>query len=140
MNKVLFDTDVLLDALDPSRPESDDVCAAFECCSGINELTAFGMVCALSLKDVYRVFAASHGEDLAREAVWHLTGILAIVPISAEECLTALESNEPDFEDGIIRACAELNGCDFIVTRRKQSFAKSKVRSVTASEFMAIIG
>lgn len=45
-------------------------------------------------------------------------------------------SNEPVFEDGLIRACAELNGADFIITRGKDAFAKSKVRSVTAAEYL----
>ena len=50
----------------------------------------------------------------------------------------ALNSDEPDFEDGIIRACAELNGADFIITRDKAAFAHSKVRSVTAAEYLEI--
>ena len=50
----------------------------------------------------------------------------------------ALNSGEPDFEDGIVRACAELNRADFIITRDKATFAHSKVRSVTASEYLEI--
>lgn len=66
----------------------------------------------------------------------NLLGLVAVAPVSAEECDRSLRSNEPDFEDGLIRACAELNGADFIVTRDRDAFAGGKVRSVTAKEFL----
>ena len=53
-----------------------------------------------------------------------------------EECDRSLKSNEPDFEDGLVRACAELNGADFIITRDEDAFVGSKVKSVTAKEFL----
>ena len=71
-----------------------------------------------------------------RKAVEWLTKLLAIGPIGAEECLDALGSNEPDFEDGLIRSCAELNDVDFIISRDKDAFAGSTVRCVTAREYL----
>ena len=65
-------------------------------------------------------------------------GLLVIAPVDAEVCDLALNSNEPDFEAGIIRACAELNDADFIITRDKAAFANSKVRSVDAAEYLQI--
>ena len=50
----------------------------------------------------------------------------------------SLESNEPDFEDGLIRACAELNDMDFIITRDEAAFRKSTVRAVDCAEFLSI--
>ena len=75
-------------------------------------------------------------EAIAREALENLLGLVAVAPVSAEECDRSLRSNEPDFEDGLIRACAELNGADFIITRDKDAFVGSKVKSVTAKEFL----
>lgn len=139
MHRVIFDTDVLLDALDPKRPESDEVCQALEKCSGYSGTGIFGMACALSLKDVYCVFSRMHDAQAAREAIRHITKLLAIVPTSAEECLMALDLNEPDFENAIVRAAAELNDADFIITRNKAAYGTSKVRSVTAYEFIQIV-
>jgi hypothetical protein len=65
-------------------------------------------------------------------------GLLQVAPVDAETCTKALGSDEPDFEHGIIRACAELNDVDFIVTRDKDAFAHSKVRSVTAAQYLEI--
>ena len=46
--------------------------------------------------------------------------------------------NEPDFEDDLVRAVAELEGADFIITRDSAAFAKSKVKSVTAAEYLEL--
>ena len=96
------------------------------------------MACGLSLKDVYYIATRAHGAVWARMAVRHLMGLLVIAPDDAEVFDRALNSGEPDFEDGIVRACAELNDADFIITRDGAAFANSPVRSVTAGEYLRI--
>lgn len=135
MCRLLVDTNILVDSLDPTRPNCTEARELIDRCSGWGE---FGMVCSLSLKDVYYLACKAYGRVAARKVVGQLMGILAIAPVDAEVCDKALRSDEPDFEDGLIRACAELNGADFIVTRDAAAFAHSKVRSVTAAEYLEI--
>ena len=135
-NRLLFDTNVLLDAVMPGRPQHDEALRVIGLCNGGGDL---GMACPLSLKDAYYVLEREYDEPTARKAIDHLTGLLAICPVSGEECDMSLRSNEPDFEDGLIRAVAELEGADFIITRDAGAFAKSKVRSVTAREYLEIV-
>ena len=89
--------------------------------------------------DVYYVAAKLRGEPWARDAVSKLMGLLVVAPVDAEVLDEAIRSNEPDFEDGIVRACAELNEADFIITRDRSAFAKSRVRAVSASEYLEIV-
>lgn len=135
-NRLLFDTNALLDAVMPGRPQHDEVLRVIRRCNGEGDL---GMVCPLSLKDAYYVLEREYDEPTARRAIEFLTGLLVICPVSAEECDMSLRSNEPDFEDGLVRAVAELEGADFIVTRDTGAFSKSKVRSVSASEYLDIV-
>lgn len=135
MCRLLVDTNILIDAWISEREGSDDACEVLNLCNGNGE---FGMVCALSLKDVYYILSKHYGKDSALRAVRNLMSLLVIAPVDAEVCDMALNSNEPDFEDGIIRACAELNGADFIITRDAAAFANSKIRSVTATEYLRI--
>ncbi len=135
MCRLMIDTNILLDTLDSRRPESQAAREVIDRCNGWGE---FGMACALSLKDVYYISKKARNETWARSAVGKLMGLVVVAPVDGEVCDGALRSNEPDFEDGIIRACAELNGADFIITRDKDAFANSKIRSVTASEYLAI--
>ena len=135
MCRLLVDTNVMLDAVLSGRPGTYAAREVINLCNGNGE---FGMACALSFKDVYYIAAKIHGESWARNAVRNLMGLLVIASVDAEVLDEAMRSNEPDFEDGIVRAAAELNGADFIITRDKAAFAKSKVRAVSASEYLEI--
>jgi predicted nucleic acid-binding protein len=135
MCRLLLDTNILLDAILSNREHSSEAQALIDSCCGWGDL---GMTCCLSLKDTYYIATRVHGKTWAREAVGRLMDLLPVAPVDAETCARALGSDEPDFEDGIIRACAELNDVDFIVTRDKDAFAHSKVRSVTAAQYLEI--
>ena len=137
MYRLLLDTNVLLDAIEPGRPESNEACKVLERCNGAGDM---GMACAMSLKDVYSVICKLRGEALARECVHMLMGLVVVAPTGAEEVDLAMRSNEPDFEDGLVRATAELNGVDFIITRDRSAFANTKVRSVSAAQYLKIVG
>lgn len=133
MYRLLFDTNVLLDAVLPGRPERTETHEVLSLCNGGGDL---GIACSLSLKDVYYIVSKRYDEHTARQAVEWLTKLLVIGPVSAEECLDALASNEPDYEDGLVRSCAELNDADFIITRDVDAFAGSPVRSLTSREYL----
>ena len=137
MYRLLLDTNVLLDAMEPGRPESNEACKVLERCNGGGDM---GMACAMSLKDVYYVLYKLRGEALAREGVHMLMGLVVVAPTGAEEVDLAMRSNEPDFEDGLVRATAELNDVDFIITRNQSAFANTKVRSVSAAQYLKIVG
>ena len=135
MCRLMIDTSILMDVIDITRPQHNQARDLFDRCNGWGD---FGMACALSFKDVYYLASKQYGQQTARNIVKQLMGLLVIAPVDAEVCDLALNSNEPDFEDGIIRACAELNDADFIITRDKAAFANSKVRSVDAAEYLQI--
>lgn len=136
MHRLLLDTNVLLDCVDPRRASHDDALQLIARCNGGG---AMGIASSLSLKDVYFIMEKLYGEQSAREAVRVLADLVIIGPIGAEETLLALDSNEPDFEDGLVRACAELNDVDFIISRDQKAFRKTTIRKVTASEYLAIV-
>lgn len=133
MYRILLDTNILLDSIIPNRPQHDEALALLKWCNGSGD---YGFAAATSFNDAYYVLCRAYSEAIAREALENLLSLVAVAPVSAEECDRSLRSNEPDFEDGLIRACAELNGADFIVTRGRDAFAGGKVRSVTAKEFL----
>ena len=65
-------------------------------------------------------------------------GLVVIAPMGPEDCDVSLRSDEPDFEDGLVRACAELNGIDFILTRDAKAFDHSTVRAVNCAKYLEI--
>lgn len=132
MYRLLIDTNILLDSLISNRPEHKEALKLLKWC---NKSGDYGFAAATSFNDVYYILRKTYGEPLAREAVSKLMECVAIAPASAEECHLSVSSNEPDFEDGLIRACAELNDVDFIITRDNKAFQGTKIKSVTASRF-----
>lgn len=133
MYRILLDTNILLDSVIPNRPQHDEALALLRWCNGSGD---YGFAAATSFNDAYYILCRAYSEAIAHEALENLLGLVAVAPVSAEECDRSLRSNEPDFEDGLVRACAELNGADFIITRDEDAFVGSKVKSVTAKEFL----
>ena len=136
MHRLLLDTNILLDCVDPRRAFHGDALRLLAQCNGGGDI---GLASSHSLKDVYYVMSKLYGEPSAREAVRALADLVVVGPVGVEETLMALDSNEPDFEDGLVRAFAELNEADFIVSRDQEAFRKSRVRKVSAAEYLDVV-
>ena len=133
--RLMFDTNVLLDALNSLRSQSKEALEVLRLC---NTGEAMGMVSPGSLKDIYSILTKQFDEVHARKAVRALMGLLVILPLEAKACIGAIRSSEPDFEDGLVRAAAELSDVDFILTRDAAAFRTSTIRSVTCAEYLEI--
>lgn len=135
-HRVLFDTNTLIDAVNSTRAHSEAACRALEYCNGGGDM---GIVSPSSLNDAYYVLRKQYGEPWARKAIKLLLDLLVVLPFGPEECIISADSDEPDFEDGMIRAAAELNDVDFILTRDGKAFNHSTVRSITCETYLEII-
>ena len=51
----------------------------------------------------------------------------------------ALCSNEPDYEDALVRAAAENVRCDYIVSRDEKAFRASCCKRVDARQALALL-
>ena len=76
------------------------------------------------------------GEPAARSFISSALDAFETVPVDELVCRSAAKSNEPDFEDGIVRACAENAHADFIISRNAAAFRRSKIKRVTAREYL----
>ena len=135
-HRLLIDTNTLLDAVIPERPQSQEACRVLAECNGGGDI---GLACSLSLRDVYYVLERFYDREAARKLVASLMDLVVIAPVGAEECEMSMRGNEPDFEDGLGRAAAELNDIDFIITRDAAAFKRCRIRSLTAGEYLEIV-
>ena len=133
---VLLDTNILIDAAVPGREQH--VFASM-----LEEEAAYGglkvYVAATSLKDAYFLIKAETDEAFAREYIQCLLRLYSPAPVDAFVCEQAAYSNEPDFEDGIIRACAESVGADYIISRNLKAFKHSTVKRLNAQEYIETV-
>ena len=133
--RLLLDTNILLDFMDPARPESNVAVEVFRrCIRGTHE----GFICATSLKDMYYIARKHLGEQAARDFYRAFLAAFTVLGVDDTVCRMALDSNEPDIEDAIVRVLAEENDIDFILTRDAEAFRASTVRSLSAAAFLRL--
>jgi predicted nucleic acid-binding protein len=133
----MLDTNILIDAYDSAREWHSEVKTLVD-----NSITAGHeiYVATLSCKDAYFVLGRICGEPAARRSVQNVFLTMELLPVDSKTTYEGFHSTEPDFEDGIIRACAELNHIDFLVTRDERAFKGIKTQKVTPVQMLAICG
>ncbi len=131
--RLLVDTNILLDA---AMAERDGWAAATLLMDEFVYEEAVGYVSALSLKDVYYVLTKYADESAAREFVLAVMDLFEVVGVDGALCRLAALSNEPDLEDGIIRACAESIPVDLIISRDEKAFVRSPLKRLTAQDYL----
>lgn len=137
MIKLLLDTNFLLDLLVVDRPGSDEAAIVARM---IDNGRFEAAVSAGSLKDVYYVGCKYADESVVRGMIEAFMDAYSALAVDDTVCRIALKSNEPDFEDGVIRAIAETAEVDVIVTRDTAAFAQSLVRSMPADVLLKAVG
>ena len=131
-DRVLIDTNVILDLIDAGRPCHDDAIALFS-----NDDIDICVVVS-SLKDTYYVLRKIYQDERrARVDVATVMGAVTVLDLTAYDASVAIDSDEPDFEDGLVRSVAESNEVDLILTRDAAAFGKSCVKKLTPQEFVA---
>ncbi len=133
--KLLLDTNILLDI---AICERSNWGAATLLIDEFAFGNAEGYVSALSLKDVYYILTKYTNEASARDFVKAIADAFVVLPVDEALCRLAILSDEPDFEDGLIRACAENASVDFIISRDSDAFASSSIRRLSAQEYLEL--
>lgn len=95
---------------------------------------------AASVNELYYVLMHNARKDLrladpdARRAIEAFCGLVKLADVTAPVVHEALSSDEPDYEDAVVRAVAERCACDAIVTSDRKAFANSFVKSLTPAQ------
>lgn len=133
MAQYLFDVNAQLYWLSVTSPFHEEV-AVFvrECVRNDDAL----LVSASSLNETYYVLHSSLGYscEQARDALRDISSVFDFADVTGEVVSSAIESDEPDYEDAVVRAAAEANECDAIISYDKRAFKKSPVPRFDARE------
>jgi len=113
MMKVVFDTNVILDAA-MGRPGSEEAQSLIQ---AVISGKIVGIVTANSITDIHYIIRKRASEEAARTAVYNTLTIFETVPVDAEACMEALNLSMSDFEDAVLAVCAKAAGAKYIVTR-----------------------
>ena len=61
---------------------------------------------------------------------------MEVLAVDSRVVYEGFHGEEPDFEDGIIGTCVDLNKMDFLVTRDAKAFKRIKTRTVSPTELL----
>lgn len=137
MNKVLIDTNIWVDVI-LERPafcaESRGVLMAC-----IEEDVPM-LIAATSLKDVFYFAAKSAGAEAGYRAVELIMQLADPAQVDAIVCEKTITLERPNFEDGIVAACALAEQADAIVTRDEKAFHDLDIERYTPEQFWKKLG
>lgn len=137
MNSVLVDTNVWVDIV-LKRPDffEESMGSVMACIEeGVRML-----VVGTSVKDVFYWAEKSAGADAGYRALDLLFDIAEVAPVDAPVCKRALSLERPDYEDGTVAACAEVEQVDAIVSRDAAAFNEAAVPKFSPQELLAHLG
>ena len=135
--KVLFDTNVILDAFLEREPFYENAATLLRAI-GKDEIEAF--VSATSVKDVYYLMSIkTKDREGALEVVKELLKIMTICDVNRNVLEKAIELGFKDFEDAIQVTSAIPHGLDSIVTRNLKDFKGSPILAIPPEILIAQI-
>jgi predicted nucleic acid-binding protein len=119
MDKLFFDTNVLLDVLEQRAPWFPD---ATDCLSRVRRGQAKGAMTGLSLSDIAYIQKSAPPATLT-DTFKRLRDFLDIAPLTGETVDDALVRGLPDIEDAFQLASAIAWGASHLLTRNLKDFS-----------------
>ena len=137
MDKVLIDTDVILDFFFDRQPFAEYASQVIGLCESDK---IKGFVTPVIYSNVYYLLRQTASHDKVIENLKQLLMITDVLLMDKEVVINALNSGFKDFEDGLQNFAAMKNGeIDVILTRNLKDFNKSEIGVLTPESYIKSI-
>ncbi len=134
MDKVLIDTDVLLDFFFDRKPFEKYATEVLNLCE---EKKLIGFTTPVIISNVYYLLRKTAKHDIIVEKIKQLLHIIEVIKIDKDVVLNALNSKFKDFEDALQNFSATENGeIKIILTRNIKDFKNSKLAILTPETYL----
>lgn len=134
MNKVLIDTDVILDFFFDRQPFSDFAATII---SRIENKEMEGFVTPVICSNVYYLLRQTAKHEKVIEKITQLLKIVDVLRMDKPVVIAALSSEFNDFEDALQNFAAIQQGdIKVILTRNIKDYKKSKIGVMTPEDFI----
>ena len=135
-SRILFDTNVVLDALLEREPFVEDAALLVE---AVVQRQVTGLLCATTLTTIDYLLGRERNRHVARKAVLQLLATFEVASVGRSELEGAVASSFDDFEDAVLHEAARTAAADAIVTRNSEDFAPATVAVYTPAELRAAL-
>ncbi len=136
VNKILIDTNVLLDYLLEREPFFEDAKEVILSCT---DGKVKGCIAAHSIPDMFFILRKDYDAKERREVLLNLCKIFDIEGIDKAKLISGLANeNFSDFEDCLQTECAKAYGADYIVTRNVADYLVSDVKAIEPKDYLKL--
>ena len=137
MDKVLIDTDVILDFFFDRQPFAEYASQVIGLCE-TNKI--IGYVTPVICSNVYYLLRQTARHDKVIDHLKQLLMIIDVLMMDKEVVNNALNSGFKDFEDGLQNFAAMKNGkIDVILTRNLKDYSRSEIGVLTPESYIKSI-
>ncbi len=136
VNKILIDTNVLLDYLLEREPFFEDAKKIILACT---EGEVKGCIAAHSISNMFFILRKDYNEKERREVLLNLCKIFDVEGIDKAKIMSGLANGDfSDFEDCLQMECAKSYGADYIVTRNVSDYVTSEVNAIEPKKYLEL--
>ncbi len=136
VNKILIDTNVLLDYLLEREPFFEDAKEIMVSCT---EGKIKGCIAAHSIPNMFFILRKDYNAKERREVLLNLCKIFDVEGIDKAKLLAGLSNEDfTDFEDCLQMECAKSYGADYIVTRNVNDYLVSDVKVIEPKDYLKL--
>lgn len=136
VNKILIDTNVLLDYLLEREPFFDDAKKIMVLCT---DGKAKGCIAAHSISNMFFILRKDFNAKERREVLFNLCSIFDVEGIDKTKLLSGLANEDfSDFEDCLQMECAKAYGADYIVTRNVADYPTSEIKAIMPKDYLGL--
>ena len=136
MNKVLIDTNIILDIALERRPFFKDATDLFKELEN-KEISSF--VTATTITDIYYILRKSKSHSDIIAFLRDFFEYIEIAGVDKHIIINALNSNIKDFEDAVQIESAIGQNIRTVITRNKDDFKKSGLKIYYPTEFIMLL-
>jgi predicted nucleic acid-binding protein len=136
VRRILVDLNVLLDVLLERRQFAAPAVALWAL---VERRRVEGWMPAHGVTTIFYLVAKARDRETARSVVGDLLSVFRVAPIDEAILRRAATLDLAYFEDAVSAACAEAVGCEAIVTRDSDGFARSPVPAIEPLVALATI-
>ena len=136
VNKILIDTNVLLDYLLERESFFEDAKeVVLSCVDG----KAKGCIAAHSIPNMFFILRKDYSAKERREILSTLCSIFDVEGIDKAKLLSGLANEDfTDFEDCLQMECAKSYGADYIVTRNVADYSVSEIKAIEPKDYLKL--
>lgn len=137
MDKVLIDTDVILDFLFDRKPFSEDAAQILSWCENSK---IQGFVTSIMLSNIYYLLRKTAKHEKVIENLKMLLNIVDVITTNKDAVLDALHSQFKDFEDALQNFSAQnSNEIKVIITRNSKDYKTSNLAVMEPETYINLV-